>query len=385
MYPEFNPQPDFVISDFSPSINKVIRENCPDSVHIKCVFHLNKALKSKLKDKKLFTNDIKPQTIPQQFKSYFDLRIFNRRQKKYSVPRIIEYDISILMKLPTKELFNEFWRIITPFWKKYAKQFFDYFKAEYIDDELKQGWRYYFSPEIPKTNNALEAYNKTLKTLINRRQKNFEQYLEIIQKEILARSTNSNMSFPEVPHVPNCFYVLAKALSQELTTHLFQDGNNYYVKDSTVNFPMFNKKKKGLAPSLNSLQKKISNDCKSSLKEFLDLFTKPSKNQVELYTKGSANAKEEFLSLSKIRLIKFNGNNDKPPLKRVSCTCPNYGETGFCLHTLTILIKLKLVNIQQLLKKPKRGRKPKNTPALQKDEVESNSDSGSDLSEYELA
>jgi len=322
-----------------------------------------------MKDKSLFTQNIKPEEIPEHYKFYFELKLHSKKGKKYSVIRIIRFDVSVLTKLPIKNLFYKFWEIVTPFWKKYAKGFYDYFKKEFIDNEERSGWRYYLSNSLPKTNNALEGYNRTLKDLINRKKKPFQEYLDHMIKEVISRSKQALKNLPDSPSIPNAFYILSQVLSDNIQRHFVLFEDKYYVKDSTVLCNMFNRKKTGLISPMDKLKKKIISGCKKSQKEFLKLFVKPPLSQVEQLLNETSTDKKEFLGTANIRQIIIMPDEGQVPLRRATCSCPNFGETGFCLHSLALLLDLKILNSKQLIKKKKRGRKPKISSALEVDVV----------------
>jgi hypothetical protein len=94
-------------------------------------------------------------------------------------------------------------------------------------------------------------------------------------------------------------------------------------------------------------------------KAFVNLFKKPTQEEVKMYLEMAINVKRLFINLAKIREITIktpvNANN---PLSSIFCTCPDYFRASFCLHTLTLLIKEEYISVD-LPKVNQRGRKAK--------------------------
>lgn len=108
------------MSDFGPPIIQSVKEIFPEETHLKCTYHFHKLLKEKLSKKFFIIQCLAPSAIPEEFKNYFEVDVFlnKNRTNKFSPIRVVKYDICILMKLPTKSLFDIYLEIITPFWRK---------------------------------------------------------------------------------------------------------------------------------------------------------------------------------------------------------------------------------------------------------------------------
>jgi len=180
LYPNWNNRPTFIMSDFAPQITKVIKTTFPATIQLKCRFHFWNIVNPKLKNYNFFEKAVIKQTnndVPNRFKNYFNLKLKSKRQNHWDPRRIFRYDISVLAKLPTQDLFKNFLKIIKPFWRQYSKKFLDYFQENFLDDEDKAGWVAYLSKTMPKTNNQNECYNNSLKEFVTKRQ--IKSFLEI--------------------------------------------------------------------------------------------------------------------------------------------------------------------------------------------------------------
>ena len=261
LYPNQETLPQYIMSDFCPAISSSIDQVCPQTVQLKCNFHFGQLLNPKLTNKEYFPERVilAPSTIPSIYRDYFNAQVFlnSKRTNFYSPARIIKYDIAILTKLPTKILFEAFFNIITPFWQKYCPKFHKVFKEEYLEGMKKSGWQYYLSNCLPKTNNNVETYNRTIKDFVTKRKaESFSSYFELMKKEVIDKSQITE-TLPCCPNVFNNIYKLGAVLAKNFYQLYFKFNDCYFIKDKFPNYSFLNKNKKGLKTHLKNVITKI--------------------------------------------------------------------------------------------------------------------------------
>ena len=170
--------PEYVMADFSSAIFKALSNSIPQSQFLHCRFHFWNIKYSKLKSKNWFQiREVNRSKIPARFLDYFNLKVRSPKSKKYDPRRIIKYDIAILSKLTSESFFTRYFKIVSPFWTKYAPKFQKMFQKDFILNRAKNGWANFLSNIVPKTNNNLEGYNRALKqTVTNHQSKSFPEF-----------------------------------------------------------------------------------------------------------------------------------------------------------------------------------------------------------------
>jgi len=262
-----------------------------------------------------------------------------------------------------------------PFWRKYCPKFLKIFRDEYLEGKSKAGWQYYISKKLPKTNNNIEAYNRTLKDYVTQRKyEDFSSYYEMIKQEVFEKS-KIMQNLPVCPTIPEQFYRISKTLADFYANLYLESNNCFYIKDKSVNFNFMNKNKTGLVTPIHNILKKIGSDS-TATKTFIDYFKQPTLEEAKQYEKPGILRKEESLEIFKIRRIsKIAPLNEEFPILSFECTCPNFSEVRYCIHVLGVLIKLKYISAQHFIAKKKRGRRLNVSGALEHDVSSSEEDS----------
>lgn len=359
------------MADFNPAISSSMDQVCPQSTQLKCNFHFAQLLKQRFKAKHLFKERVlSPSTISPIYKDYFTTvhAFINRKKTNFFSPiRIVNYDISILTKLPTKYLFDSFIDIITPFWENYCPEFLTLFKEEYLEGKKKSGWQYYLSHSLPKTNNNIESYNRTIKDFVTKRKApNFSTYFSLMKKEVIDKSQIKE-NLPCCPNVLGHLYKLGISLSQKFDQVYTKWNNCYYIKDKFPNYSFLNKNKRGLKTKLKNIVAKVGKEAEAT-ETFINLFTQPKVEDISKFETPGIMNKSSFLNICKIRKITQDDTiNNEYPLLSFKCSCPDFKEVSFCIHIIGILIKFNHINGESFIKKKKRGRPPNISGALVRD------------------
>jgi len=242
-----NLTPKYVMADFSSAIHKALSNSVPQSTLLHCRFHFWNLINTKLKTKKWFeVCDLSSSTIPSKFLDYFNLKLHSRKSKKYDPRRIIRYDIAILCKLPSEAFFNRYFKIITPFWMKYAKKFFKMFKEDYIQNYAKNGWANFRSGTVPKTNNNMEGYNRAIKqTVTNRQSRSFSDFFQLMKDELISKSEEASkiMRFPKIPYYNEDFICLVNLLSKNFDRLFVEFDGSYFIIDPSIACTFHQKKR----------------------------------------------------------------------------------------------------------------------------------------------
>jgi len=375
LHPNQDIQPKFFMADFSPAISAAIDRVCPQSTQLKCNFHFLQLLNPKYKIKELFSNKyLSPSTIPLIYKDYFNVHSYLNKKKTnmFSPSRIVKYDISILTKIPTKSLFNCYFDIITPFWQKYCPRFLTMFKEEYLEGCKKAGWQYYLSLCLPKTNNNVESYNRTIKDFVTKRKtSDFTTYYELMKKEVVDKSKITE-NLPCCPNVLPHIYKLGVTLAKNFDQVYLKYNDCYYIKDKFPNYSFLNKKKRGLKTNLKLIVAKVGQDAEAT-SNFMKIFSQPKVAEISKFETPGIMDKSSFLNICKIRKISQDQiMNTEFPLLSFKCTCSDYREVSFCIHIIGILLKFNHINGDSFIKKKKRGRPPIIKEALGRDSNDDN-------------
>ena len=111
------------------------------------------------------------------------------------------------------------------------------------------------------------------------------------------------------------------------------------------------------------------------LKYVLKRFSKPSQQNILDYVHCKPYLKFSFIQIAKIRKITLsNPICEENPLSRLNCTCPDFRDAAFCLHSLAVLIKLGSLKEETFIAQKKKGRKPKAPFAWEQDDDSEESD-----------
>jgi len=376
MHPEWDPTPEFVMSDFSPAISKAIKAIFSNTTQLKCRFHFFNAVLPKLKSRTYFDSKVgklQAKDIPIRFRTYFQLKA-KRKQNKWDPRRVFRYDICILSKLSTKELFDKYFSIVTPFWQHFSLKFFKYFKTNYIDCEENLGWTNFLSRTKPKTNNQVEGFNRAIKEFVtDRKIQKFGVYFQAIQQEIEFRSKSSLISFPKTPFIHENFLCYASEMSLNFENFYVSFNEAYYIKDKSVGMSFLSPNKQNICNKLKIDASKVLQKDEQTIKEFLTLFRKPSIAEIRQYRNPSTLLKLSCINTAKIRRLTLKMPiNETYPTLSCSCSYPDYCQVSFfCLHGLGLLMKMGFLKLTQFGKNGQRGRKPGIPHAWEADENES--------------
>jgi len=83
-------------------------------MHLKCNYHFSTIVKQRVTKSYFQKPLLKPSEIPSEFSSYFNIPLYLNKKKTnyYSPIRVVKYDILILIKLPTSEIFHKYLEIM---------------------------------------------------------------------------------------------------------------------------------------------------------------------------------------------------------------------------------------------------------------------------------
>lgn len=359
------------MSDFAPAISKSVRETFSFTIHLKCNYHFHGL--TELTNSKHFKNKVlKYDEIPAHFRPYFFTKAFldKRKRNEYSPLRIFKYDLSILNKLPTEALFNAFFESVKPFWKEYFPDALKLFEGHYLESKEKSGWQYYLSGTLPKTNNNLEAYNRTIKDYVTQRRiQTFSDYFDLMKEEIIRKSESEVIQFPKEPRILNDFYFLATVMAGKFEELFYEYDHFYYIKDPFINSSFLKKDKKSLTTKVKKLIQKMKN-VENAKNEFLEFFSLPSSQEVKRYEELGTMSKGAILNLCKIRKVSVQEKVGSDSVYEIKCSCNDFREVNYCLHSLCLAIKKGYISGKTFTKNKKRGPKPKIGGALEREDPE---------------
>ena len=111
------------MADGSPAIRAALKSVYPQINIGYCDFHFEKNLNAKF-SKKYFPQN---QIFPKDYLNVYDCFYNKSNDKGTFIKTIIRNHVNIMKILPNKDLFDQFFKICTPFWKHYCLDFFDFF------------------------------------------------------------------------------------------------------------------------------------------------------------------------------------------------------------------------------------------------------------------
>ena len=177
-----------------------------------------------------------------------------------------------------------------------------------------------------------------------------------MKNEVIQKSEAHLQNFPTSTRIPGEFYIMATILAEKFE-ELFQEHNDfYYIKDQSINHSFMNQDKNGLITSAKELLTKMKND-ENSKKDFWCCFKLPNPQEIANYEELGSMSKGVFLNLAKIRKVAILEQNNS--IKKISCTCPDFLDTYFRIHQLSLGIKKGFWIGKDFKKNKKRGPIPK--------------------------
>jgi len=253
-----------------------------------CKFHFWQAIHPKIYKKDLIPDSaIRSEDFPVKFRE--NLLITNDSTTKTegsNLREIVKFDIRILEILPNKDLYITFLKIIIPFWKTYATNFYEYFWKTYLDPNNSNslsGWQNFIKQSQPGTNNALEGLNHALKDFVTEHQSlAFGPYVAALCKELADRSAASSLiaNFPQKPTISISISRFAVRLHDKFQRYFLFHNNNYYIKERFVNSSLYNKKSGKIKKEISALAIKIYKNKEEALTRFYGYYTKPSVSEI---------------------------------------------------------------------------------------------------------
>ena len=341
----------------------------PSSTIQLCRFHFWQTLEGKFKNKSLIPNLLKDEQIPARFRDSFNsIKSVNPNSKYHELIKVFRFDIKILERVPTQQLFLTWFQIIQPFWKKYAPEFYKYFSDNYVDlskSDCYTGWQNCMKEYGPATNNSLEAFNRIIKEIMTDYKKlKFKDYVEAVFMELKRRSEESGaiLQFPKLPIISNELLILAQFLSQRFDEYFETFDGNFFLKDKYPLCSIYNKKTGKFKQKLRTLALKVKENESEYGKKFLDFYKKPSANEIKTFQNGEIKLRNHFLSIICIHQVRLNivEDSNEMTLLTSSCTCADHNSYRICIHLLATLISKKHFEVSVNFKKAKtRGRNSK--------------------------
>lgn len=178
------------------------------------------------------------------------------------------------------------------------------------------------------------------------------------------------MRFPRVPFYSGDFLSLANLLSNNFDQYFVEYNGSYFIGDQSVACTYHQKRKRYISSFLKRNLTKILNGENPSL--FLQRFSKPSDQNVRDYLSCRPYLKYSFIQIAKIRKIDlFLPIWEENPLSCITCTCPDFKDAAFCIHSLAVLLKKGYLKQDLFRAQKKRGRKTKVPYAWEQDNSES--------------
>ena len=318
-------EPNKLMSDASRAIIAARREVFPECEQLQCRFHAKFNIRKKI-GKEYFSN------IPE-----------SRKQKVY---KEINSDIRLLQSSHSMEFYSTYLNIIEKEWKDLdCNKFLKYFKAIYIHEFY--GWtNCYRNPGLPLTNNAVEGFNNFLKITMNRESKELGMFFR--ESFDALRDISSELKRFEIRRkVDNNIWGVAEAVSLEFRNLYTKHRDNYYINNRYC-FLSFLDKKKMFAEKIYVFNE-VVNIKTANIRSIAKtkLFRKPTKEVFQLFKNpNKIKLIEECFDVANIKeLAILPSDPTKETWERVTCTCDDYFDLKYCVHSLALGIALKIVTV----------------------------------------
>ena len=155
------------------------------------------------------------------------------------------------------------------------------------------------------------------------------------------------MSWPE-------FYILAKIMAANYEAIFREVDGAIYIVDPSPNCSFQGKNSSKISSFFKKMKQIVSEE---ESKFLLSKFQRPTLDNIRTLKSVNCTTAQEFFKIAKIREIKLKYPfHPTLPLKNISCTCPDFRCSSFCLHTLAILVKKKIIKDDMMPKNKQRGR-----------------------------
>ena len=225
-------------------------------------------------------------------------------------------------------------------------KFLNYFDKTYMQELY--GWgNWYRKPGIPCTNNAVEGFNNYMKILNNRELKELGNFFNSCFNSIkeLSQQRQKYSFYRKID--PN-IWELVDAASKVLMKIYIKEGESYYISDKYC-FLSFLDKKRKIAKTIKIFDEIIQLQT-ANLKTLVEkkLFKKPSSQTLKWFIKFSQNLKtiQDCFELSSVRKLSISPPSpEQESYFRVSCTCRDFFDLRYCVHSLSLGVGLKLFPI----------------------------------------
>ena len=307
------------VSDCHSSIDKGFLKYFPDNLHIFCYVHIKRNLGDNFPSIKSLKEEIED----------------GKRKKNFVLPSLDELkitkdkflnDISYLQRSPNYEIFKKGFDILFTSYgsKDYLDKYLPYVEKNYVQEKFN--WYEGCHPTAPKTNNANEGYNRSLK-------ENVFEYRERYLIDILSLFQN-----------------VTNLTSKKINTELIEDEIVYEeVDEFDMSFYCFNDNEE--------------------LKRYIiierDKYDVEEEDHIELITSFYLNSSkirtfEQFKMIFKMPIVEVT-NEARISWNSFRCNCLNFRNKNNCVHINFIgSIEYTEENLKRYLGRKSRIGRPKN-------------------------
>lgn len=276
---------------------------------------------------------------------WFHVTLNVRKQKFNSSQNcdLILDDLRAVHYLYTPELFAIGMKLFNGKWMTAEAQFVRYFNSSFV--ERNTNWFHGVAHRVPKTNNALESFNGSLKKHQTFwLQKNLSEFkhraLEIVSERSYEYVRKKDPKAPFTEHVPVIEGTKARGLKLARSSNEFQYE---IVDEGYVNYYCFSEQLKKPIITFEDLANFKAMDWSA----FTDF--------------------DKFIeAANSIRMITF--SQDPKEWTNARCTCQSYMDDFMCKHILAIAFRLKIIQPVETdeddvpLKPNKKRGRPKKVP-----------------------
>lgn len=322
---DFNPH--YSMSDGAKAIeNAIVEVLGRDTVRLMCRFHAKFNIQKKIGAK------------------YFPEI---RKEERKDTYKKVNSDIKMLESCSKKDIFEKAWILIKKRWEDIGcLTFLEYFKKTWMEEH--PGWSNCFRQTgIPSSNNAVEGFNNYLKIANHREKKEIGDFLENSMTTLKEKSLSTRPLYSIHRKISPRIWKYVKALSSVGSDLFVKERGTYYICDTFTNLTFLDKKKNVLINVKHF--DKLFNLNKENLEELFKetLYAKPTQDVVRIYKTPSLmeEIKEcyEVVGLRKLEVNLEEGEEDA--YFGAVCSCPDHYDVGYCLHSLALLVLLRLVEI----------------------------------------